>query len=100
MPKVYVIPEEAPNAFATGRNPEHAAVAVTEGLLRLLSREEITGVLAHELGHVKNRDTLIMVVAATIAGAHQHARQHRPWGLIFGGGPLERRRGQATRRRR
>ena len=86
MPKVYIIPEEAPNAFATGRNPEHAAVAVTQGLLRLLTRDEIAGVLAHELGHVKNRDTLIMVVAATIGGAISMIANIAQWGLIFGGG--------------
>jgi heat shock protein HtpX len=86
MPKVYVIPEEAPNAFATGRNPQHAAVAATEGLLRLLSRDEITAVLAHELGHVKNRDTLIMVVAATLGGAISMIANIAQWGMIFGGG--------------
>jgi len=86
MPKVYVIPEEAPNAFATGRNPQHAAVAVTQGLMRLMTRDEITGVLAHELGHVKNRDTLIMVVAATIGGAISMIANIAQWGMIFGGG--------------
>lgn len=86
MPKVYVIPEQAPNAFATGRNPEHAAVACTEGLLRMLNRDEITGVLGHELGHVRNRDTLIMVVAATIGGAISMIANIAQWGLIFGGG--------------
>lgn len=86
MPKVYVIPEEAPNAFATGRNPQHAAVAATQGLLRMLNRDEITAVLAHELGHVKNRDTLIMVVAATIGGAISMIANIAQWGLIFGGG--------------
>ncbi len=86
MPKVYIIPEEAPNAFATGRNPQHAAVAATEGLLRMLNREEVTAVLAHELGHVKNRDTLIMVVAATIGGAISMIANIAQWGLIFGGG--------------
>ncbi len=82
MPKVYIIPEEAPNAFATGRNPEHAAVAATEGLLRLLTEDEIAGVMAHELGHVKNRDTLIMTVAATLAGALGFIAQ---MGMLFGG---------------
>jgi len=86
MPKVYVIPEEAPNAFATGRNPQHAAVAVTAGLMRLLDRDELAGVLAHELGHVRNRDTLIMSVAATIAGAVSMLANIASWGLIFGGG--------------
>jgi heat shock protein HtpX len=86
MPKVYTIPEEAPNAFATGRNPQHAAVAVTEGLLRLCNRDELAGVLGHELGHVKNRDTLIMVVAATLAGALSMIANIAQWGLIFGGG--------------
>ncbi|HSP97977.1 MAG TPA: zinc metalloprotease HtpX, partial [Candidatus Dormibacteraeota bacterium] len=86
MPKVYIIPEQAPNAFATGRNPEHAAVACTEGLLKMLSREEIAGVLGHELGHVRNRDTLIMVVAATLGGAISMIANIAQWGLIFGGG--------------
>jgi heat shock protein HtpX len=86
LPKVYLIPEAAPNAFATGRNPHHAAIAVTEGLIRLLNREELAGVIAHELGHVKNRDTLIMTVAATIAGAISMLANIASWGLIFGGG--------------
>ena len=86
MPRVYLIPEDAPNAFATGRNPQHAAVAVTEGLMRLLDRDELAGVLAHELGHVKNRDTLVMTVAATIAGAVSMLASMAHWGMIFGGG--------------
>ena len=69
MPKVYVIPDQSPNAFATGRNPQHAAVAATEGIIRVLTREELAGVMAHELAHVKNRDILISSVAATIAAA-------------------------------
>ncbi len=86
MPKVYVIPSEAPNAFATGRNPSHAAVAATEGVLRLLSREELTGVMAHELAHVRNRDILIGTVAATIAGAIGMLASMAQWAMIFGGG--------------
>lgn len=86
MPKVYVIPQDAPNAFATGRSPQNAAVAVTAGLMRLLDREELAGVIAHELGHIKNRDTLIMTVAATIAGAVSVLANIAQWGLIFGGG--------------
>jgi heat shock protein HtpX len=85
MPKVYVIPEETPNAFATGRNPQHAAVAVTEGLVRLLDREEVAAVLAHELGHVKNRDTLVMTVAASIAGALSMLANMAMWGAMLGG---------------
>jgi heat shock protein HtpX len=85
MPKVYIIPQEAPNAFATGRNPQHAVVAVTEGLLRLMDREELAGVLAHELGHVKNRDILIGSIAATMAGAVMMLASMARWGAIFGG---------------
>jgi heat shock protein HtpX len=81
MPKIYVIPSESPNAFATGRNPKHASVAVTEGILKLLNDEELEGVLAHELGHVNNRDILISSVAATIAGAITWLR----YGAYFGG---------------
>ncbi len=86
MPKVYIIPQQAPNAFATGRNPEHAVVAVTEGLLRLMDRDELMGVLAHELGHVKNRDILIGSIAATMAGAIMMLASMARWAAIFGGG--------------
>ena len=86
MPRVYILPSEAPNAFATGRNPQHAAVAVTEGILRVLSEEELEGVLAHELSHVQNRDTLIMAIAATLAGAITYMAQMAQWAMIFGGG--------------
>ena len=86
MPKVYLIPNDAPNAFATGRNPSHAAVAATTGILRLLSREELTGVMAHELAHVRNRDILIGTVAATIAGAISLLGSMAQWAMIFGGG--------------
>jgi heat shock protein HtpX len=85
MPRLYVIPEEAPNAFATGRNPHHAAVAVTEGILRLLTRDELAGVIAHELGHVRNRDTLVMTVTATIAGALSMLANLAMWGAMLGG---------------
>ena len=85
MPKVYIIPQEAPNAFATGRNPDHAAVAVTRGLLNLMTREEVMGVLAHELAHVKNRDILIGTVAATMAGAVMMLANMAKWSAIFGG---------------
>lgn len=85
MPKVYIIDEDQPNAFATGRNPEHAAVAVTTGILRILSPSELQGVLAHELGHVRNRDILVGTVAATIAGAISYLAQMAQWAMIFGG---------------
>ena len=85
MPKIYVIPTESPNAFATGRNPQHASVAVTHGILGLLNDEEMEGVLAHELGHVKNRDILISSVAATIAGAITMLASMGKWAMIFGG---------------
>jgi heat shock protein HtpX len=85
MPKIYVIPQEAPNAFATGRNPEHAVVAVTEGLLKIMDRDEIMGVLAHELSHVKNRDILIGSIAATMAGAIMMLASMARWSAIFGG---------------
>jgi heat shock protein HtpX len=85
MPKMYVIPSDSPNAFATGRNPEHASVAVTQGILDLLNDEEMEGVLAHELGHVRNRDILISSIAATIAGAITYLAEIARWGMIFGG---------------
>ena len=85
MPRVYVIPSETPNAFATGRNPRHAAVAVTQGILRILDRRELTGVLGHELSHVFHRDILISSVAATIAGAISYLGTMFRWGAILGG---------------
>jgi heat shock protein HtpX len=85
MPKVYLIPTDSPNAFATGRNPDHASVAVTQGILGLLNDEELEGVLAHELGHVRNRDILISSIAATLAGAITYLASIARWGMIFGG---------------
>ena len=85
-PRVYIMPGDTPNAFATGRNPEHAAVAVTEGLLRLLNRDELEGVLAHELAHIKNRDILISSIAAVMAGAISYLATMAQWAMIFGGG--------------
>jgi heat shock protein HtpX len=85
MPKIYVIPTDSPNAFATGRNPNHASVAVTQGILGLLNDDEMEGVLAHELGHVRNRDILISSVVATIAGAITFLARMGAWGAMFGG---------------
>jgi heat shock protein HtpX len=84
MPRVYVIPEDTPNAFATGRNPEHAVIAVTEGIMRILDEEELEGVLAHELAHVKNRDVLISTIAATLAGAITYLAHMAQWSAMFG----------------
>jgi heat shock protein HtpX len=84
-PKVYLIPTDSPNAFATGRNPNHASVAVTQGILGLLNDDELEGVIAHELGHVRNRDILISSIAATLAGAITFLAHIARWGMIFGG---------------
>jgi heat shock protein HtpX len=84
MPKVYIIEQEQPNAFATGRNPKHAAVAVTTGIMRMLSQEELQGVIGHELAHIKHRDILVSTIAATIAGAISFLAQMAQWAMIFG----------------
>ena len=86
MPRLYVIPTAVPNAFATGRNENHAAVAVTEGLISMLNRDEIAGVISHELSHIKHRDTLIMTLSASIAGAISMLANMAQWAAIFGGG--------------
>jgi heat shock protein HtpX len=86
MPKVYIIENDTPNAFATGRNPEHAAVAVTSGILRILSKEELMGVIGHELSHIQHRDILISTIAATMAGAISMLASMARWGAIFGVG--------------
>ena len=83
VPKLYVIPEEAPNAFATGRNPHHASVAVTEGLLNLMNDDELEGVIAHELSHVRNYDILTTSIAATLAGAITYMAHMAQWGMDF-----------------
>ena len=85
MPKVYIMDQDQPNAFATGRNPNHGAVAVTTGIMRILSREELEGVISHELAHIKHRDILVSTVAATIAGAISYLAQMAQWAMIFGG---------------
>ena len=85
MPRIYVIPSDTPNAFATGRNPHHAAVAVTEGIMRILDEDELEGVLAHELSHVTNRDVLISTIAATLAGAITYLAHMAQWAAFFGG---------------
>lgn len=93
MPRVYVIPDASPNAFATGRNPQHAAVAATEGIMRVLDRNELAGVMAHELAHVRNRDILISSVAATIAAAIMMLARIAQFGAMFGGGRSDDREG-------
>jgi heat shock protein HtpX len=86
MPRVYILDEQAPNAFATGRSPKKGAVAVSAGLLQMLNRDELAGVIAHELAHIQNRDTLIMTIAGTIAGALSYLSQMAMWGMLFRGG--------------
>jgi heat shock protein HtpX len=86
MPRIFIIPQETPNAFATGRNEEHAVVAVTEGIMRILNKEELEGVISHELSHIKNRDMLIGSIAATLAGAIVMIAHMAQWAAIFGGG--------------
>ena len=85
MPKVYIINQDQPNAFATGRNPDHAAVAVTTGIMRILEQEELEGVIGHELAHIKHRDILIGTVAATVAAAISYLAHMAQWAMIFGG---------------
>ena len=92
MPKVYIIPTQAPNAFATGRSPNHAAVAATEGILKILNQDELIGVLAHEMSHVKNRDVLISTIAAVIAGAVYMLADMARWSMMWGGGNRDRNR--------
>jgi len=93
MPKVYIMDQDQPNAFATGRNPEHGAVAVTTGIMNILSREELEGVIAHELAHIKHRDILVSTVAAAIAGAISYLAQMAQWTMIFGGRSSDNNRG-------
>lgn len=93
MPKIYMLDEDQPNAFATGRNPEHGALAVTRGIMRILSPEELEGVIGHELSHIKHRDILVSTVAAAIAGAISYLAQMAQWAMIFGGGRNDEERG-------
>jgi len=95
MPRLYIIPSHTPNAFATGRNPKNAAVAITSGILQILDRRELEGVIAHELAHIKNRDTLISTIAATIAGAISGLANMLHWGLFFGAADRDREEGPA-----
>ena len=90
VPKLYVVPDMAPNAFAAGRNPNHASVAVTQGLLQIMNDDELEGVIAHELSHVRNYDILVSSIAATIAGAVTYLAQMGQWAMIFGGGGRDR----------
>ena len=93
MPRVYILPQDTPNAFATGRNPHHAAVAVTQGIRRMLTKRELTGVLGHELTHVINRDILVSTIAATLAGAISYLAHMAQWAMIFGGRDRDREEG-------
>ena len=95
-PRIFMIDDDSPNAFATGRNPQHAVVAVTTGIMRILSRQELKGVLAHELGHVKNRDILIGSIAATMAGAIMILANMARWASLFGGGRSDSEEGQGS----
>jgi len=95
-PRIFIIDDDSPNAFATGRNPQHAVVAVTTGIMRILSRQELKGVLAHELGHVKNRDILIGSIAATMAGAIMILANMARWASLFGGGRSDSEEGQGS----
>jgi heat shock protein HtpX len=90
-PRIFVIDQPAPNAFATGRDPQHAVVAVTKGILDIVNERELTGVLAHELGHVRNRDTFVMAVVASVAGAISYMAQMAQWSMWMGGGDRDRR---------
>ena len=99
MPKVFIIPDDSPNAFATGRNPHHAAIAATDGILRVLTPDELEGVMAHELAHVKNRDILISSIAATFAGAISMVGNMLQWGAIFGAGRGDEEKGGGVRLR-
>jgi heat shock protein HtpX len=91
QPRIFIIDQPAPNAFATGRDPQHAVVAVTRGILDIVTERELTGVLAHELGHVRNRDTFVMAVVASVAGAISYMAQMAQWSMWFGGGDRDRR---------